>query len=237
MLMKKIFTLLAAVLFGGAMFANAQVSTPVTVSVGDVYYYPDYDDATTYETKSIKSFEAVLEIAEDGTYTLKNVLGTEYSISFKVGEYSGQTAPLSFVGNIKVDKGYETYPYFLTPSNKYMTVKPVEKDGTVLTVNYFAGDENVKYTNIYKCTDEEITEGYYEYYVDLCTNGNIGDKGYIDMTLSFGFDMPKSGVANVAVDADAPVEYYNLQGVKVANPSNGIFVRRQGSEVKKVIIK
>lgn len=32
------------------------------------------------------------------------------------------------------------------------------------------------------------------------------------------------------------VEYYNLQGIRVANPSNGIFVRRQGNKVDKVLI-
>lgn len=38
-------------------------------------------------------------------------------------------------------------------------------------------------------------------------------------------------------NADAPVEYYNLNGVKVDNPSNGIFIRRQGSKTTKVVVK
>ena len=49
-----------------------------------------------------------------------------------------------------------------------------------------------------------------------------------------------SGVENVtieAVDEDAPVEYYNLQGVKVENPSNGIFIKVQGKKSEKVYIK
>lgn len=47
-----------------------------------------------------------------------------------------------------------------------------------------------------------------------------------------------TGVNDIIVDnADAPVEYYNLQGVKVANPENGIFIRVQGKDVKKVVIK
>lgn len=37
-------------------------------------------------------------------------------------------------------------------------------------------------------------------------------------------------------DADAPVEYFNLQGQPVANPANGIYIRRQGSKVEKVIM-
>lgn len=40
-----------------------------------------------------------------------------------------------------------------------------------------------------------------------------------------------------ADDANAPVEYFNLQGMKVTNPESGIFVRRQGSKTSKVVIK
>lgn len=46
-----------------------------------------------------------------------------------------------------------------------------------------------------------------------------------------------AGIDNVAVDENAPVEYFNLQGVKVANPSNGIYVVRQGNKVSKVLVK
>ncbi len=38
-------------------------------------------------------------------------------------------------------------------------------------------------------------------------------------------------------DVNAPVEFYNLNGQKVTNPSSGIFLRRQGSTTQKVIIK
>ena len=45
-----------------------------------------------------------------------------------------------------------------------------------------------------------------------------------------------TGVADVAVDANAPVDYYNLQGVKVANPENGIFIKKQGAKATKVVL-
>lgn len=38
----------------------------------------------------------------------------------------------------------------------------------------------------------------------------------------------------VEADANSPVEYYNLQGIRVDNPSGGIFIRRQGNNVTKV---
>jgi len=38
-------------------------------------------------------------------------------------------------------------------------------------------------------------------------------------------------------DVDAPVEYYNLQGVRVAEPAAGLYIRRQGKTVSKVVIR
>jgi len=40
-----------------------------------------------------------------------------------------------------------------------------------------------------------------------------------------------------AVDENAPVEYYNLQGVRVVNPEKGIYIVKQGSKVTKRVIK
>ena len=38
-------------------------------------------------------------------------------------------------------------------------------------------------------------------------------------------------------DENAPVEYFNLQGVRVAEPENGLYIRRQGKNVSKVFVK
>ncbi len=48
-----------------------------------------------------------------------------------------------------------------------------------------------------------------------------------------------SGIGNIAVDNDenAPVEYFNLQGVRVSNPENGLYIKRQGNKATKVYIK
>lgn len=50
---------------------------------------------------------------------------------------------------------------------------------------------------------------------------------------SSGIDAPEI----VVDDSDAPVEYYNLQGIKVANPAPGIYIRRQGRNVSKILIQ
>ena len=60
---------------------------------------------------------------------------------------------------------------------------------------------------------------------------------YVNTTGGLFFEIPKakSGVENVAVD-NVKAEYFNLQGVRVAEPSNGIFIRREGSKVSKVMM-
>lgn len=46
----------------------------------------------------------------------------------------------------------------------------------------------------------------------------------------------QSGVEDTMVDENAPVEYFNLQGVKVVKPENGIYVKKQGSKAVKVVL-
>lgn len=46
-----------------------------------------------------------------------------------------------------------------------------------------------------------------------------------------------SAVIEIASDENAPVEYYNLQGVRVANPEKGLYIVKQGNKVSKRIIK
>ena len=68
--------------------------------------------------------------------------------------------------------------------------------------------------------------GYYLLYYTLPTN--FGEK-YLSNTTTI--------VNNIAVEAESPVEYFNLQGVRVANPENGLYIRRQGNKATKVLVK
>lgn len=49
-----------------------------------------------------------------------------------------------------------------------------------------------------------------------------------------GFD--PTGARSIAVDDDQPVEYYNLQGIRVLEPQKGmLLIRRQGTQATKII--
>lgn len=71
---------------------------------------------------------------------------------------------------------------------------------------------------------------------DLKTKGNFN--------LKFQLDIPaesESGIEDIVtdnVDENAPVEYYNLQGIRLSEPAAGqIVIRRQGSKVSKILVR
>lgn len=51
------------------------------------------------------------------------------------------------------------------------------------------------------------------------------------------FSGSSSTVEEIDMDQSAEVEYYDLNGIKVENPQNGIFIRRQGMKSEKVVIR
>ena len=202
----------------------------VTVDLEETYYYPDYNDYETYEYTPLKSFDAQLEIWEDGTYTLKNIFGTDYSISYTLSNFNPKNvAKVTFTGN------YDAEDYFLTPAGKYMHVNVEDENGESQQVKFLYGNEGTDYSYVEKTIDEN---GNVQYDVCLNVSGYVNNStGLLDMYLAFSYGQTSTSVANVEVNENAPVEYYNLQGVKVADPSNGIFIRKQGSKTSKIAIK
>ena len=47
-----------------------------------------------------------------------------------------------------------------------------------------------------------------------------------------------SGVEDVTTDSvETEVDYYTLQGIRVANPGPGLYIRRQGPTATKVLLQ
>lgn len=57
----------------------------------------------------------------------------------------------------------------------------------------------------------------------------------------FSVSVPEEGTSGVesavVADRNAPVEYFNLQGVRVEEPSAGLYIRRQGPKAEKVLLR
>ncbi len=62
--------------------------------------------------------------------------------------------------------------------------------------------------------------------------------GQVAAMYSFSIDKA-TGIDEIGVEANTPVEYYNLQGIKVnaENLKNGIYIKKQGNKTTKVVCK
>lgn len=54
---------------------------------------------------------------------------------------------------------------------------------------------------------------------------------------SNAYNTDPSSVAEIVIDENAPVEYYNLQGMRVDCPATGVYIMRQGSRAAKIYVK
>lgn len=100
-------------------------------------------------------------------------------------------------------------------SNLYVYTLPEGTEGVVF--NNGSGDQTVDVTNL---IHNHIYKG---------TNNRNGNNRLVDD------NGVHSGVDSIDMDDnDAPVEYYNLQGVRVINPTPGIYIQRQGNKVRKI---
>lgn len=126
------------------------------------------------------------------------------------------------------------------------------EDGMATIVN---ADDETKWIN----SNIVLTEGEKNIAVALPTgdartklnikdnSGNVGKTVIVKGTLEPYYGAPGvknteyvsglSGVENVGVDAEqGVVEYFNLQGMRVENPTKGLYIRREGSKATKVVL-
>lgn len=53
--------------------------------------------------------------------------------------------------------------------------------------------------------------------------------------VTFNGEVKTDGISDIEIDSNAAPVYYNLQGVRVANPENGLFIEVRGNKAVKVI--
>ncbi len=58
------------------------------------------------------------------------------------------------------------------------------------------------------------------------------------ITFTLNMEYPSTNaVEGIETDANAPAVYYNLQGVRVENPSQGIYIVKRGNKVTKQVVR
>lgn len=135
----------------------------------------------------------------------------------------------------------------ITEADLYSYVK-------LTNVTFTASGNNITFTAVTETEPSRATEeeaaatlaGYNSFSVSLPTD----DKAAYDVTgivstyndtvelLPIEFtETVTTGICSIAADdASAPVEFFNLQGQPIANPENGLYIRRQGTNVTKIVI-
>ena len=171
---------------------------------------------------------------EDGSITLTDFVNSGQPFSFKYEFPYGDE-----YGTIEV-----TSPTYVSKNYVYLRDKNDKNylDCTVYNYNGTEGATKLETPLIY--VDESFVlrndmtdpENKYEYYASLSLLAWIGDKS-TSFCVSLFFNLPENSGVQTIENADAPVEFYNLNGMKVENPSNGIFIRKQGNKTSKVIVK
>lgn len=92
-------------------------------------------------------------------------------------------------------------------------------------------NDDTRVVNIPNCGFNFTSNGGVYYTWTDSENNSLAANMQAKITLS----RSTSAVTNVEVDdQNAPVVYYNLQGVRVENPANGVFIRVQGNKAVKV---
>lgn len=138
------------------------------------------------------------------------------STNFSAFVVGGETYVVHVYCDAELGDGYKRTNFF--------EIKRMS-DGQVVAYQAPAEQETVNYMlGLASSVNEDGTVNIYQY------NPGLRLAKYI-------FNPTGAGVEGaIADDVNAPVKYYNLQGVEIANPENGLFIKKQGAKATKVVL-
>ena len=169
--------------------------------------------------------------------------GNAFKITGKTADAYAVSPVFDLTNRIKPISITQTFAYnFITVAQvpEYFTIAVREEGATEWTVLTAAPAPEAmnKWTYV---DDYAIDLGAYE-----GKKIQIGYHYVADGTVCGGWQIKNilvkgkksSAVSDITVeDSDAPVVYYNMQGVRVANPANGLYIRVQGKKATKVLVR
>lgn len=218
----------------GGVFIGYKTNDDRFSGVG-VYYSPEMEEANATMVST-----ALVDVTTE-TYAEKTdflIAGFDKQDNMLFFNFGGASEIVTFVPDFQnmkataTDQVYSVIPMSATASVTF-TISP-SIDATSNVVEGTIGANEGNYTT--------LTLG------DWGAYGTFQDKNYysVECTKSvvtydyniFGQDV--GALDNVIADSDvnAPVEYFNLQGMRVANPEAGqLVIKRQGKTVSKIVVR
>ena len=196
---------------------------------------PDFD-ASTDDKLEWASQEAFVygEVTADKKFQIKNIY--DYGFGVKVDfDIDGATKSLSAMDVLLATLSNNGSPvdFYLTAVNpttgQLDENLPITFQGSVETIGEgTSAAEITLFTSDQSLTDYDTSYSYRLGW-EMMQNTQM---------LFFSNIFESAGVESVTIaDENAPVEYFNLQGVRVAKPESGLYIKRQGNTAVKVLVK
>lgn len=211
-------------------------STKSTVGTPGLFF-PDENGATSYNAPYCVSIDAPFYGCQDGLLpSIEHIWGQK---DFEYDPMILQTNDnfVDLIGEVPTDQ-HTFYEWKFPLSKLGITEDYIKNTGIgVMVIDTYGQGATGSTPYDPTCFDNASTP----YHGDDSSSAEKNDEDcFTYKHARIGKLSTSGGVENVnaaVAESDAPVEYYNLQGVRVDNPQPGIYIRRQGSKVSKVLLK
>lgn len=180
-----------------------------------------------------------IQIYGENTYKVNDVIPAGWSATYEL--YNDVTPELMPVGSLPAS----------TTQGSFTPKEVAASDITVAMVNNVVLVKNVVLDAASPATKDNFTGKVGTVELSLRNNYTLPsvEAGTYDITLLvtvyknapslyvISYNTEGSGVAEIEAEAEGEVVYYNLQGMKVAEPENGLYIKVQGKKATKVLIR
>lgn len=137
---------------------------------------------------------------------------------------------------------YEKVEFSAPEGTKYVAIHHIGDEGLVLAIDdlsYAMAPRTVTGYNVYRDGEKVNAEPLAEPTYTVTDDGKysvsvVYPEGESDRTPEI--DAKKSGIGEIAGASDIAPVYYNLQGIRVDNPRDGIFIEVRGAKTRTVTI-
>lgn len=211
-------------LWGAADGAKLEVGTEYTsVLGGDNIGLTNTDVKYTGVTVTFNEATGVILVTAEGEVPL----ATTY-------EFTGDVNDWAIDGTYFTEESEGVYTLTLEKLyGSFKVIKNHDWSGSLITDETFMINTDYTLANINEQgRNINLTEG--NEWVNATLTLTVAEDGTVTLR---GTAERVTGIEGIEADNAAGVEYYNLQGLKVENPENGLFIRKQGNKVSKVLVK
>lgn len=189
--------------------------------------------------KGVAIYKKVAQATEPEELTFEHtIFNHNYGIVFSAGQNAGTRHNDEAITD---DFTYEIRHNYPEEDNLTVYVKldvhaaPAGDDPSIDQPDIMAKEGFTAYEAGSKITVPTKSIGTLEYYAEKAdAEGNVTHRSPV-YTLNFTDDT--SAVDAIEIDSNATVEYFNLQGVKVAQPAAGLYIVKRGNKVTKELVK